>query len=366
MKVSASLPTKPIRAAFVGEAPGAEEDFAGKPFVGQSGSLLDKLINSLGLSREECLVTNPFSTRPPGNNLQHFFMPVSELKAKLSEAGITGMELAAVLAGERDNPFTSRRLPRHPQLGYLKKEYEHEIDRLHRELEEQKPPVVIALGGTALFILCHLVGISTHRGVFLKSTTGHKVLATYHPAAVLRDWSMRPILRADIRKAINPPVEVVRSIYVPDTVQEIEDFFKTFPPGAVIAIDTETEQCQITCISFSDRPDRAIVIPIWDPSKSDLCRWSFEDELTVWLLIHKLLKTNDYVKLFQNATYDLTYLFDHGIVVGGRVEDTMLMHHVLQPEMAKSLGFLGSLYCNAPAWKTLRVKTKHANAKKDE
>ena len=52
---------------LVGEGPGAEEDRAGKPFVGPSGQLLDRMLASIGLDRSRCLITNLIPWRPPGN-----------------------------------------------------------------------------------------------------------------------------------------------------------------------------------------------------------------------------------------------------------------------------------------------------------
>ena len=52
---------------FVGEAPGAEEDRQGKPFVGRAGKLLDRLLEEIGLSREDTFVANVLKCRPPGN-----------------------------------------------------------------------------------------------------------------------------------------------------------------------------------------------------------------------------------------------------------------------------------------------------------
>jgi DNA polymerase I-like protein with 3'-5' exonuclease and polymerase domains len=59
----------------------------------------------------------------------------------------------------------------------------------------------------------------------------------------------------------------------------------------------------------------------------------------------------------------LTLLENHGIKVRGRVDDTMLMHHALQPELSKDLGTLGSLYINVPEWKSMRVGSKAAEKK---
>jgi DNA polymerase len=55
------------RLCFVGEAPGEDEDLQGKPFVGRSGQLLDKMIVAMGLSRAEVYICNVLKTRPPGN-----------------------------------------------------------------------------------------------------------------------------------------------------------------------------------------------------------------------------------------------------------------------------------------------------------
>ncbi|HZE22020.1 MAG TPA: uracil-DNA glycosylase, partial [Desulfobaccales bacterium] len=55
------------RLMFVGEAPGAEEDEQGVPFVGAAGQLLNRMLSKLGLSREEVYITNVVKSRPPGN-----------------------------------------------------------------------------------------------------------------------------------------------------------------------------------------------------------------------------------------------------------------------------------------------------------
>ena len=52
---------------LVGEAPGREEDIQGKPFVGRSGQLLDRMLSAIGLDREQVYVANVVPWRPPGN-----------------------------------------------------------------------------------------------------------------------------------------------------------------------------------------------------------------------------------------------------------------------------------------------------------
>ena len=55
------------RLMFIGEAPGAEEDLQGRPFVGEAGQLLDKMLHKLGLRREDVYITNIVKSRPPRN-----------------------------------------------------------------------------------------------------------------------------------------------------------------------------------------------------------------------------------------------------------------------------------------------------------
>ena len=52
---------------FVGEAPGADEDMQGEPFVGRAGQLLTKIIEAIGLTREQVYIANVIKCRPPGN-----------------------------------------------------------------------------------------------------------------------------------------------------------------------------------------------------------------------------------------------------------------------------------------------------------
>jgi hypothetical protein len=62
-------------------------------------------------------------------------------------------------------------------------------------------------------------------------------------------------------------------------------------------------------------------------------------------------------KLFQNGLYDIAFLWRaYGIKVMGAEHDTMLLHHALQPESLKGLGFLGSIYSDEGAWKQMREK----------
>ena len=71
-------------------------------------------------------------------------------------------------------------------------------------------------------------------------------------------------------------------------------------------------------------------------------------------------------KVFQNGLFDMQYLARMGLQVRNALHDTMLLHHVLYPELQKGLGFLGSIYSNEPAWKLMRTHKGEEELKRDE
>jgi uracil-DNA glycosylase family 4 len=124
---------------FIGEAPGADEDLQGEPFVGRSGQLLTNMIKAMGLSREEVYIANIIKCRPPGNR-----QPESD-------------------ECETCSPF------------------------LLRQIEAIKPKVLVALGAVAAKTLLAVnEPMSQLRGRWF-DFHGHKLAVTYHPAFLLRD-----------------------------------------------------------------------------------------------------------------------------------------------------------------------------------
>lgn len=137
---------------FVGEAPGADEDAQGFPFVGRAGQLLTKIIEAIGLSREEVFIGNINRCRPPGNR-----QPVPE-------------------ETEACRPY------------------------LLREIAVVRPKVVVVLGNTATQNLLNTkVGISKLRGNF-QDYFGVKVMPTFHPAYLLRDPHKKREVWEDMKK----------------------------------------------------------------------------------------------------------------------------------------------------------------------
>jgi DNA polymerase len=137
---------------FVGEAPGANEDAEGVPFVGKAGQLLNKIIEGIGLKREQVLVGNVNRCRPPGNRTP-----------TLPEAHTC-------------RPF------------------------LWREIAVVRPKVIVVLGNTATQnLLDTKIGITKLRGEF-QDYHGVKVMPTFHPAYLLRDPSKKRETWEDMKK----------------------------------------------------------------------------------------------------------------------------------------------------------------------
>lgn len=141
------------RLVIVGEAPGAEEDRRGEPFVGAAGQLLTKMLAAIGLARDEVYICNLLKCRPPGN-----------------------------------------RTPRPDEVACCK-------PFLREQLRLIQPEVVLAMGSPAARELLQTRrGITSLRGRFMKSPDGHRVMPTFHPAYLLRNPAAKRDVWTDLQR----------------------------------------------------------------------------------------------------------------------------------------------------------------------
>ena len=139
---------------FIGEGPGADEDAQGLPFVGRAGKLLTQMIEAMGLQRQQVYICNVVKCRPPGNR-----QPEKD-------------EVDAC------SPF------------------------LFRQLDALQPKVIVCLGATAAQTLLQTNrGISHFRGEWL-DYRGYKMIATYHPAYLLRNPAAKGDVWKDLQKVM--------------------------------------------------------------------------------------------------------------------------------------------------------------------
>ncbi|HEY4547696.1 MAG TPA: uracil-DNA glycosylase, partial [Pedomonas sp.] len=142
------------RVMLIGEAPGAEEDRQGKPFVGAAGHLLDRMLAAIGLDREHAYISNVFFWRPPGNRTP------------------TPQEIALC------QPF------------------------VRRHVELVRPKAILALGGVSAKALFDTeAGITRLRGQWKDVAFGEvtvPVLASFHPAYLLRQPAQKRLSWEDL------------------------------------------------------------------------------------------------------------------------------------------------------------------------
>jgi uracil-DNA glycosylase len=324
------------KVVIVGEAWGVKEAEKGRPFVGPSGALLDGFLSAQGMTRKECYLTNVFNFHPLGNDLKNISGP--------REDGIPGM----------------------PRLdkGYISNEFAGEIKRLYAEINGLNPNLVVALGSTACWALLHDSRIKKLRGFSTTGITGHKVFPTYHPAAVLREFKLRPIVFSDFAKIAREKeyAEIrrpVRELWLQPTIPDLLQFDRYVRECTYLSVDIETWAGQITCVGFAPSADRAIVIPfVWRGTKDGNYWPDLATEMRAWNMVRRWLNMGKKI-VGQNFLYDANYLWRiYGLLVNQIYADTMLTHHAMQPEMEKGLGFLGSIYTDEPSWKFMRQQNE--------
>jgi DNA polymerase len=333
--------------AIIGEAWGNEEEKERAPFVGPTGYLLTKMLGEAGIRRSDCLLTNVFNLRPKWNRIDYLCGPKSN-----------------ALAGYP--PIAAGR--------YIRAEFEPELLRLGDELLGANPNIIILLGATAMWAMLGKTTISKFRGYIDTSThtvSDFKVLPTYHPAAIFRQWEYRPLVVLDLAKANReskfPEVRYPkRELWIEPTLEDLHAFARLHLKHCeVLSVDIESSGHLITCIGFAVSSSVALVIPFYDPRAKDKSYWPNRDsERQAWDFVRSVLE-GGIRKLFQNGLFDIAFLWRaNGIRVRNVEHDTMLLHHALQPESLKGLGFLGSLYTNERAWKQMR--TDHETIKRDD
>ncbi|MGA2786890.1 MAG: uracil-DNA glycosylase [Verrucomicrobiota bacterium] len=164
---------------FVGEAPGADEDEQGEPFVGKAGQLLTKIIQATGLGRADVYIANILKCRPdtPGQS-----------------------------AGNRK--------PTSDEMATC-------IPYLHEQIDLIRPRVIVALGATAVEgLLGKTLGITKLRGTW-KTYRGTPLMPTYHPAYLLRNQAM-----SEKRKVWEDMLAVMEKLEMPISDKQRNYFLK--------------------------------------------------------------------------------------------------------------------------------------------
>lgn len=304
------------RIALIGEAPGADEERLGIPFVGASGRFLSALLARSGVSKDACFVGNISQHRPPDNKIVAFAW--------------NGLQI------------------------------QHGLDQLRKDIEAFNPNVCVLLGNTALKAAMDVT--TDHpliprafkfknadwRGSIIVPDNAaspfykRKCIPSYHPAYCLRDYSCTPLLEFDLRRAVGESLTPEhhprpRRVIVPASADEAcAEMLRIRNARLLTGTDIEGYWNGLTCIAFANDPLCALVIPF--VRRNGTRYWPEHEEPLIWRAVAELLEDPDLPKVLQNGLYDRFALgYGHGIRVRNCAEDTMLKWWELYAELPKAL-----------------------------
>jgi uracil-DNA glycosylase family 4 len=307
---------------IVGEAPGADEDQAGVPFVGSSGKELDRMLVEAGIPIGLCCFVNPYKVRPPDNDID-----------RIEEVGIN------------------------------KQIFE---EQFLEELNEYKPSFIAPVGGTSLQILCGFTidprdkesKISKWRGSLLSSEElrwPHYVIPDFHPAYILREWSDRDVavfifrrLREEydyfVANRRRQPLPERELIADPSFSEAKEYLLECLNHDGPTSADIELLARRVPiCCSFSFSRKSAVSISLFDGDVSN--------QRELWRLMDRILREKRLVG--QNwSTFDANWMEALGFCSGiDKLDDCLVRHHVLHPELSHKLDFQVMQYTRQPFYK---------------
>jgi len=305
---------------IVGDSPWKDEVRLGKPFAGAAGAFLDKhIFRRLGVKRQDFTLTNSLWCRPPYLNW--------------TDRG--GPEVAEALM--------------------------HCTPYLDQLISRIRPKVIIAMGNVAMRRLVGVDGVMKRQAYVHDSRYGIPVIPTLHPSFIMQDnHKYTPAMYFAFRRA----QEIVEkggfdrlpvTYSLDQTLPDVEKYMieQGYSVDLPLAVDIETPESDkipedsdeleekagqtIVRCGLSWRPGTAVTFPWTEPYIS-------------WL---QGLLARQRVVVFHNKSFDLPRLERYGVMVSGRVYDTMWMWHFLQSDLLKSLEFVAPFYTDLAPWKHL-------------
>ena len=316
---------------IVGEAPGADEDKEGEPFKGSAGNLLNEILRYANIDRRECYITNVCKVRPPQNDLKKLNL-----------------------------------------IGYNIKDF---LPQLWTEINEINPNVIFGLGDIALYYLTGNKGILAYRGSILRcAETGHKVVCSIHPAAILHGESGSSGSYTDLFLIKQDAVRVAEQQNFPEIIKperqitlinsstQLEQFLErntSNPPNKIIdnqskypnkyrmVTDVETFKTYPICIGIAFSSTEAASIAPFDENIPET------DLVYIWEILHDLYSNPNIYHINQNTKFDYKRCRQVGLLWKTHIWfDTMQAYHCLFPELRKDLGTISSLLTEEPYYKS--------------
>lgn len=325
------------RYVILGEAPGEMEVRLGKPFVGQSGRLLDKLLYDVDLDRREAYVANVLACRPDHDDqidkarqccAPRLFRELEALpkKAPIVAMGKWAAKSALGVGGIMKSRGFVWKAPTltDKQLTTLKL-------RVKEKAENNKERKARRTARAKL-----------HR----QRIAGRVVLPTVHPAFVLRSHVWEPVFRVDmeriakfIRNDYEIPLEDQKPFVVVDSAKELLKLGKKL--GPMIMCDIETtglryDECEIRCVGIGDKKLTIVAYP-WKRKMAEA--------------LSEIFRTRR-VGGHNFICFDAPVLRHNGVVIDpATIEDTMMGIHAFASHLPKSLLQVVSIFCDSGPWK---------------
>ncbi len=316
------------RIMVIGQAPGKDENKAGRPFVGPAGKMLDGLMKQAGLERSDVWLTNVMKRYPPGDKV--------------------------------NTPAAQR-------------EIEQSIPGLHKEIHRLKPKVIVPLGNIALRALGFNHTIGAVRGFVMPTDLG-KIIPSYHPAFIFRQYHEKLTCQRDWQKIARHVKHAGMPHFYEDfelnpTIEDVELFLHLIEckveagQDVSIALDLETFyidksalETPIKLVGMAITDSKAMVIPFID--QQGHYYWKTKDEqLRAIAAIGRILANPNIELVVQHALFDILVLMNHGFDVKCRIYDIMIAHAMVYHLAQHDLGYLASIYTDFPPWKLEKTQT---------
>ena len=297
--------------------------------------------------RSECYVTNVCKLRPPDNQISAWVAGTKKEVGPQHLAMRDKMVLQPVIDG---------------------------YNELIAEVMMVQPNLIIAFGNLAMWALTGNWGILKWRGSMLETVinrscldaawdTPIKVIPSIHPAAILREWKLRALVVADLRRAKR---EMTSRVYErPAWNFVVRPSFETVTK-TLKALISDCEHCDevwidfdietrgkgtvhIDCIGIGWSRNDALCIPFMTTANKE-GYWSVDEEAYIVWLLYKLL-THQRVRIrWHNGLFDAQIVHHNWHFIPRHGQDTMISQHSCFSALQKALGFCGSMYAHWFVW----------------
>ena len=308
------------RIAIVGEQPGTTEVQSGRPFVGPAGRELTENLQAVGLTRQDCYITNF----------------IKDLDAPIE----TYLNLKTMAFNEKG-------------LAYQK--------LLLQELSSLKTVAVIACGNYAMAALTRRNGVTKWRGSVLDSPDlpNRWIIPMLHPATVIppkNQYLNKFLIQFDLRRALDVANRgfgriqrrILTGLGFDENLYWLEKFYSWGLDGETVEFDIEIYNEEVSCISFARNESFAVSVPFVTGEGN---YFSPQQEVAIWLAIAKILENPNIVKCGQNVGFDTHFLLRRYGIAAVNLEDTMVAQRIIMPDYPIGLDFITSVWTDHPYYK---------------